>query len=382
MAATPIRCSGCPTDGLGCRRTQSPPRSTGSAKASASASTGFGRSILPSRSAMSPTTRRTPSPAGPGRGCRRRRNGSTPPPRRTPMAATSSTKPARSARAPATAGCSATSGNGPEAPISPIPASAPPRARSASITASSCARRWCSGAAAAPPRAATFAPATATSTIPISGGCSPAFGWRVTPDPAFRADVLAGLAAPVPAVPARWLYDRRGSELFEQITRLAEYYPTRTETAMLERHSADFARLSAKGAAVVEFGSGSSAKTPILLRAIRPAAYVPIDISGDFLRESADAVAAFRHRAIWNDPLSRIEMHLEAVCEVSFTVAGQPFSFAQGATIHTENSHKYGHRDSRLMLRAAGWGVIEEWVDEKEWFSLLLAEAEPPRFAP
>ena len=104
-------------------------------------------------------------------------------------------------------------------------------------------------------------------------------------DPAFRADVLAGLAAPIPAVPARWLYDRRGSELFEAITQLPEYYPTRVERSLLERHSPDVARIAGKGDAVVEFGSGSSAKTPILLRAVEPSAYVPIDISGDFLRE-------------------------------------------------------------------------------------------------
>ena len=311
-------------------------------------------------------------------------------------------------------------------------------------------------------------------------------------DPAFRADVLAGLAAPIPAVPARWLYDRRGSELFEEITRLPEYYPTRTETALLERYSGDIAAKLARGEAVVEFGSGSSAKTPLLLRAVAPAAYVPIDISGDFLREAAEAlraefpdlpihpveadfmrpltlpaavadapklgffpgstignlvprtavdllramkqtlgdgsrlvigmdrtkpvevllaayddaagvtaefnlnllrrinaelggdipVEAFRHRAIWNDAMSRIEMHLEAVRDVDFAVAGKRFAFSAGATIHTENSHKYGYRDSRLLLRAAGWGVVHEWTDEREYFSIILAEAEPPRFAP
>src|SRR3954469_7238196 len=111
-------------------------------------------------------------------------------------------------------------------------------------------------------------------------------------DPAFRDDVLAGLAAPIPAVPARWLYDRRGSELFEEITRLPEYYPTRTETALLERHSGEIAAMLGTGEAVVEFGSGSSTKTPILLRAVDPSAYVPIDISGDFLRESAQAIRA------------------------------------------------------------------------------------------
>src|SRR3546814_7173480 len=110
-------------------------------------------------------------------------------------------------------------------------------------------------------------------------------------DPAFRADVLDGLAAPQRAVPARWLHDRRGSELFEAITDLPEYYPTRTETRILTESGADIAAKVRHGRAVVEFGSGSSAKTPLLLRAIAPAAYVPIDISGDFLRDAAAALA-------------------------------------------------------------------------------------------
>ena len=311
-------------------------------------------------------------------------------------------------------------------------------------------------------------------------------------DPAFRADVLSGLAAPIPAVPARWLYDRRGSELFERITELPEYYPTRVERGLLERYSADVARIAGTGDAVVEFGSGSSAKTPILLRAIAPSAYVPIDISGNFLRDSSAALQkdfpelpiypvegdfmkpivlppevaretklgffpgstignmvartsvdllramkdtlgvgaflligmdrlkdvdtlirayddaqgvtaafnmnllhrinaelngnipldAFRHRAIWNDRMARIEMHLEAVRNVAFAVEGRSFAFEAGETIHTENSHKYGLRDSRLLLRAAGWGLCREWTDEDDQFALILAEAEAPRFAP
>ncbi len=104
---------------------------------------------------------------------------------------------------------------------------------------------------------------------------------------AFRDDVLAGLAAPIPAIPARWLYDRRGSELFDEITRLPSYYPTRTETAIFHEIMADVAALVPKGAAVVEFGAGSQTKTPILLEAIAPAAYVPVDISGDYLEHSA-----------------------------------------------------------------------------------------------
>jgi L-histidine Nalpha-methyltransferase len=104
---------------------------------------------------------------------------------------------------------------------------------------------------------------------------------------AFRADVLAGLSAPIPAIPARWLYDRRGSELFDAITRLPTYYPTRTETALLHDIMPEVAARVGAGAAVVEFGAGSATKTPILLEALAPAAYVPVDISGDYLKQSA-----------------------------------------------------------------------------------------------
>lgn len=113
-----------------------------------------------------------------------------------------------------------------------------------------------------------------------------------TVDPQFRKDVLAGFAMRRQrAIPARWFYDRRGSELFEEITRLPEYYPTRTEVALLEEHCGEIGKLVGPGRAVVEFGSGSSAKTPILLGCVEPAAYVPIDISGEFLRQSAAALA-------------------------------------------------------------------------------------------
>jgi len=111
-------------------------------------------------------------------------------------------------------------------------------------------------------------------------------------DPAFRADVHAGLAQRQKAIPARWFYDATGSALFEDITALPEYYPTRSETDLLTRHAADMAAAIGPGRAVVELGSGSSTKTPLLLQAIGPAAYVPVDISGDFLRDSATALAA------------------------------------------------------------------------------------------
>jgi dimethylhistidine N-methyltransferase len=110
-------------------------------------------------------------------------------------------------------------------------------------------------------------------------------------DRAFREQVLEGLAQDPKAVPARWFYDQEGSRLFEAITRLPEYYPTRAETEILEGACEDFRRLIEPGRAVVEFGSGSSVKTPLLLECIAPADYVPLDISGDFLRASAAELA-------------------------------------------------------------------------------------------
>lgn len=107
----------------------------------------------------------------------------------------------------------------------------------------------------------------------------------------FAEAVIAGLSQRQKVVPARYFYDRRGSELFEAITHLPEYYPTRVEAALLQAHAADIERLVGDSRTVVEFGSGSSTKTPLLLRAVRPETYVPIDISGDFLADAALALA-------------------------------------------------------------------------------------------
>jgi dimethylhistidine N-methyltransferase len=111
-------------------------------------------------------------------------------------------------------------------------------------------------------------------------------------DQGFLHDVRAGLSQAQKVIPARWFYDRRGSELFEAITELPEYYPTRTETALLATCAAGIGDIVGPGRAVVEFGSGSSVKTPLLLRAIAASAYVPVDISADFLGDAAARLAA------------------------------------------------------------------------------------------
>ena len=311
-------------------------------------------------------------------------------------------------------------------------------------------------------------------------------------DIAFREQVLAGLAQRHKAIPARWFYDEEGSRLFEAITALPEYYPTRADTEILRERGAEFAAGIGPGRAVVEFGSGSSAKTPHLLRAIAPAAYVPIDISGDFLRASSAALAgdfpglpvfpveadftkpvelppqvadlpklgffpgstignlvppsavdllrsmrttlgegsllligmdrlkdpatllaayddpggvtaafnlnlidrinrelggdlprdALAHVARWNDPLGRIEMHLEARRDLAFSVAGASFTMQRGETIHTENSHKYEPRGAAMLLLAGGWTPLDTWTDRAARFSVVLAESSEPRTAP
>lgn len=108
----------------------------------------------------------------------------------------------------------------------------------------------------------------------------------------FGAAVASGLSQRPKVIPARFFYDHRGSELFEQITALPEYYPTRTEIGLLRAHADDIARLCGGLRNVVEFGSGSSAKTPLLLDAVDAAAYVPIDISEEFLAAAAGEIAA------------------------------------------------------------------------------------------
>lgn len=107
---------------------------------------------------------------------------------------------------------------------------------------------------------------------------------------AFATDVLAGLGTTPKRVPAKYFYDETGSRLFEQITEVPEYYPTRSEMQALRDHAAEIAALIPAGAALVEFGSGSTKKARIVLNAARPlAAYVPVDISGEMLaREAAE----------------------------------------------------------------------------------------------
>ena len=109
----------------------------------------------------------------------------------------------------------------------------------------------------------------------------------------FEADVIAGLSADPKSIPPKYFYDAEGSRLFEEITRLPEYYLTRTETGILEAHASELNAIIPQGTALVEFGSGACIKVQTLLDNVPGiAAYLPVDISGDFLKAQVERISA------------------------------------------------------------------------------------------
>jgi len=117
------------------------------------------------------------------------------------------------------------------------------------------------------------------------------FFGSVVPADSFREDVIEGLSLPQKALSPKYFYDGEGSRLFEAICRLKEYYPTRCELALTSAHLEDIARFSGEGCQLIEYGSGESLKTRLLIRRLRPSAYVPVDISAAALHSAAKRLA-------------------------------------------------------------------------------------------
>jgi len=298
----------------------------------------------------------------------------------------------------------------------------------------------------------------------------------------FLEDVLEGLSHPRKALPPKYFYDERGSRLFDEICRLPEYYPTRTELAMLSTFGDDIAARVHARAAVIEYGSGSGQKTAVLVGAVEPLAYVAIDIAEAPLRLAVGALAAafpqvrmiavcadytrplalgaldaadarkrlvffpgstignfiipealsflenarrvagpggamlvgvdikkdparlhaayndaqgvtaefnlnvlrrineelggdfdlrsFEHRAFYNAPESRIEMHLVSTRRQTVAVDGRRFAFEAGESIHTENSYKYSVEEFQTLAMKAGFHPQHCWVDPERLFSV------------
>ena len=109
---------------------------------------------------------------------------------------------------------------------------------------------------------------------------------------AFLADALAGLRLSQKELPCKYFYDEAGSKLFDLICELPEYYPTRTELEITRRHASEMGELLGPGCQLIEYGSGSSLKTPLLLQQMpRPVVYVPVDVSGPHLMNAAATIA-------------------------------------------------------------------------------------------
>lgn len=292
---------------------------------------------------------------------------------------------------------------------------------------------------------------------------------------------LAGLTARPKGLSPKWLYDAEGSALFERITVQPEYYPTRTERSILQTRLPEIAAHVPGGAALVELGSGASVKTRLLLDGLSGlSGYVPVDISDEFLMQTAaelraaypdlpiapvvadfmtpvtlpdlggrplagffpgstlgnlDPAAAtallarlrdwpnhaalilgldlvkgadvleaayddaqgvtaafnlnlltrlnreagadfdpgaFAHRSVWNAADARVEMHLVSRRAQQVQVAGQTIAFAEGETIHTENSHKFTPEGLAAMAAQAGWQVAALLTDPDDLFAVAV----------
>ena len=297
------------------------------------------------------------------------------------------------------------------------------------------------------------------------------------------AEINSGLLQEHAEVSPKYFYDPLGSKLFEAITQLPEYYPTRTERGIFERHAAEIAGNIGTGVTMIDLGAGNCDKARRLFPVLRPAQYVAVDVSTEFLFDALremrgkfpdidmqalgmdlssgltlprsvrkdqrlffypgssignftpaaalellrdlrrqcgaaggvligvdlvkpasilepaydDALgvtAAFnlnllnhlnrlinanfnpadwRHLALFNAALSRIEMHLEARRNLTVSLPGGERRFARGERIHTESSYKYELLQFHALLVKAGFRNINTWTDERRWFAVCHA---------
>lgn len=302
----------------------------------------------------------------------------------------------------------------------------------------------------------------------------------------FLLDLKQGLARQRKSISPKYFYDAAGSALFDQICVLPEYYPTRTELSILQRHAREIALHLGPRAEILEFGAGSMQKVRVLIDSMdRPARYIPIDISGEHMHEAASKIAIayprldveplvadytqdlllppdmppegrrvgffpgstlgnfepmealrfmrmcartlqggalilgadlvkhpdllhaayndaqgitadfnrnvlvranrelgadfeldqFAHSAFYNAPLQRIEMHLMSTRQQVVHVDGMPFAFAQGETLHTENSYKFTIDGLHQLAQRAGFTPGQVWTDPDNKFCLLWLDA-------
>ncbi|MCV2886201.1 L-histidine N(alpha)-methyltransferase [Aestuariibacter sp. AA17] len=294
-------------------------------------------------------------------------------------------------------------------------------------------------------------------------------------------DVVKGLSSLPKRLSPKYFYDETGSTLFDQICTLPEYYVTRTEISLLRAHASEMAESVGKQSTLFELGSGSSLKIRMLLDALKPNTYIPMDISKQHLLNASEKIATdypwldvnavcvdysqywdspfteaenkvaffpgsslgnfepnqakqlltriaqllgqggmlligidlrkdisilepayndaagvtaafnknilshinrelsanfnptnFIHKAIWNDALSRIEMHLLSTSAQEYSVGEHTFYFGEGESIHTENSYKYSVDGFQALAKESGYTSENVWVDAQDLFSIHL----------
>ena len=169
----------------------------------------------------------------------------------------------------------------------------------------------------------------------------------------FAADVIAGLSAKPKHMPPKYFYDLAGSALFERITRLPEYYPTRSELGLLKEYAPAITSLFPPGCALVEFGAGASTKARILLCAATSIeAYVPIDISGDFLQQDA----AYLRRDLPHLAIHPVVADFTTMLEPPAEIAGKP-----RAGLLSRLDHRQFRAARGGGISAPGWSDIGTW---------------------
>src|SRR6266576_1576591 len=162
---------------------------------------------------------------------------------------------------------------------------------------------------------------------------------------AFAGDVIGDLSQHPKRLSPKYFYDAAGSELFEQITVLPEYYPTRTELGILRGRGREIADIIPKGAALVEFGAGATTKVRLLLNECAFRAYVPVDISGDFLNAQADAL----RKDFPGLDVYPVSADFTAPFALPAEIAGMPkVGFFPGSTLGNFEPH-----EARAFLRSA-----------------------------
>jgi L-histidine N-alpha-methyltransferase len=187
---------------------------------------------------------------------------------------------------------------------------------------------------------------------------------------AFESDVVVGLGQAPKTLPSRWLYDGRGSELFEDITKLEEYYPTRIETAILRQHSGEMAAFCGPNSILLEYGAGAGIKTEILVNALRkPRLYVPIDIAGDFLDQT---VARFRWRFPDLTSKAIVADFTSSFSLPNWVPVGARVAFFPGSTIGNLDTGEVATFLQRMRRHVGAGGKALIGVDMKKDLNVLL----------